>query len=303
MDTFSFHFPTCLLLLVLYLLPPHLPPLLFWTVTIAWGLDPGLDTFSAFFTQKLFIYLIWPCWVLVEACGTFQLGCCPRDLYLGIQTLSCEMPGLVPWAGIEPGPAVLRAWSLSHWTTRETPPFCSCCPWCWELLVVRTVAPVPVSCPAMPILSEDTILKVSPTLLSLPPPSAPRLLPFFSADAVTAAVSWLRMYLWSQTKRFRSLMCWEWILLWWVRIFHKTVKGWKKSKTVGCSQTLCGSTLLLLVILLGEKGDPGRGQYHLQLPQARRPEDPLMVSRTVPNFSWSTGRSGQNLGRIWTHES
>ena len=29
---------------------------------------------------------------------------------------------LVPRTGIGPGPAALGAWSLSHWTTRETAP-------------------------------------------------------------------------------------------------------------------------------------------------------------------------------------
>ena len=28
---------------------------------------------------------------------------------------------LVPWPGIEPGPPAFKAWSLSHWTTREVP--------------------------------------------------------------------------------------------------------------------------------------------------------------------------------------
>ena len=30
---------------------------------------------------------------------------------------------LVPWGGIEPGPPGLGVWSLSHWTTREAPPY------------------------------------------------------------------------------------------------------------------------------------------------------------------------------------
>ena len=36
---------------------------------------------------------------------------------------SCGMWGLVSWSGIKPGPCVLGAWSLSHWTTREVPCF------------------------------------------------------------------------------------------------------------------------------------------------------------------------------------
>ena len=54
----------------------------------------------------------WLCWVLVATCGIF--GC-------GMGTLSCGMWDLVPWPGIEFGPA-LGAWNLSHWTTREVPP-------------------------------------------------------------------------------------------------------------------------------------------------------------------------------------
>ena len=36
-----------------------------------------------------------------------------------MQTLSCSTWDLVPWLGIEPRPLALRAWCLSHWTTRE----------------------------------------------------------------------------------------------------------------------------------------------------------------------------------------
>ena len=36
-------------------------------------------------------------------------------------TLSCGTWDLVPWPGIEPMCAALRAWSLSHWTIREVP--------------------------------------------------------------------------------------------------------------------------------------------------------------------------------------
>ena len=38
-----------------------------------------------------------------------------------MQTLISSMWDLVPWPGIEPGPAALGAWSVSHWTTREVP--------------------------------------------------------------------------------------------------------------------------------------------------------------------------------------
>ena len=36
---------------------------------------------------------------------------------------SCSMWDLVPWWGIEPGPPGLGVRSLSHWTTREVPPY------------------------------------------------------------------------------------------------------------------------------------------------------------------------------------
>ena len=37
------------------------------------------------------------------------------------QDLHCGTWDLVPRPGIKPGPSVLGAWSLSHWTTREVP--------------------------------------------------------------------------------------------------------------------------------------------------------------------------------------
>ena len=42
-------------------------------------------------------------------------------IYLAVLSLSCSMQDLVSWPGIEPGPPVLGAQSLSHWTTREVP--------------------------------------------------------------------------------------------------------------------------------------------------------------------------------------
>ena len=41
----------------------------------------------------------------------------------GLFSLWCGMWGLVLWPGIEPEPAALGVWSLSHWTTGEVP----CC--------------------------------------------------------------------------------------------------------------------------------------------------------------------------------
>ena len=35
--------------------------------------------------------------------------------------VSCGMWKLAPWPGISPRPPELRAWSLSHWTTRKVP--------------------------------------------------------------------------------------------------------------------------------------------------------------------------------------
>ena len=47
-------------------------------------------------------------------CGCSFFSC-------GMQLLGCSMWSLVPWPGIELWPPALRAWSLSHWTTREVP--------------------------------------------------------------------------------------------------------------------------------------------------------------------------------------
>ena len=41
------------------------------------------------------ILFIWPCQILVVACGIFRCG---------MPTLNCSMWGLVPWPGMEPGP-------------------------------------------------------------------------------------------------------------------------------------------------------------------------------------------------------
>ena len=69
-----------------------------WTQPVIgcrWGVTLG-DFFL-----KTFIYLAVP-----------GLSC-------GTKIISCGMWNLVSWPGIEPGPPALRAWSLSHWTTRE----------------------------------------------------------------------------------------------------------------------------------------------------------------------------------------
>ena len=61
-----------------------------------------------FLFLKIFIYLFWLCQVLVVACELLVEAC---------------MQDLVPQPGIEPGSPALRAQSLTHWTTREVPPY------------------------------------------------------------------------------------------------------------------------------------------------------------------------------------
>ena len=56
--------------------------------------------------------LIWLHQDFTVACRIFCLCCCLR-------TLSCSGWDLVSWSGIEPGPPLWGAWSLSHWTTRK----------------------------------------------------------------------------------------------------------------------------------------------------------------------------------------
>ena len=57
------------------------------------------------------------CWFLVA-------GCSMQDLFYlqhagSFRIFNCSMWDLVPWPGIEPGPLILGAWNLSHWTTRD----------------------------------------------------------------------------------------------------------------------------------------------------------------------------------------
>ena len=67
---------------------------------------PGID-----FLKCLFIYLA--ALVLVVTHGIFSC-----DMW----SLSWSLWDPVSWSGMEPRPAILGAWSLSHWTTREVPP-------------------------------------------------------------------------------------------------------------------------------------------------------------------------------------
>ena len=60
--------------------------------------------------NKINYYLTWLHQVLVAVCRIFSCS---------MQTLSWGMWDLIPRPGMEPGPPVLGAWSLSHWTTRE----------------------------------------------------------------------------------------------------------------------------------------------------------------------------------------
>ena len=73
---------------------------------------PSQSHTSLLFKKKKNYLFIWLCRVLVAACGIFSCG---------MQTLSCGMWDPAPRPGIEPGPPVLGARILSHWTTREVP--------------------------------------------------------------------------------------------------------------------------------------------------------------------------------------
>ena len=57
---------------------------------------------------------VWLCRILVSTC---------RIISCGMQTLSWGKQDLVSWLGIGLRLPVLEAQSLSHWTTKEAPPF------------------------------------------------------------------------------------------------------------------------------------------------------------------------------------
>ena len=62
--------------------------------------------------------VIFPQSILLQFAFLFiYLGC----LCCSMQTPSCSMWDLVPWAGFEPGPPALGVQSLSHWTMAEDP--------------------------------------------------------------------------------------------------------------------------------------------------------------------------------------
>ena len=53
-------------------------------------------------------------------CSMWDLHCSVHYLLVAAcGLLSCGIRDLVPRPGMEPGPLVLGAWSLTHWTTRE----------------------------------------------------------------------------------------------------------------------------------------------------------------------------------------
>ena len=95
----------------------------------------NLKSFNLRFFFDLFVKEIrffWPVefptfWILLIAHSwrhfkkyIYLLGCAGSSLqHEG--SFSCGMWNLVPWPGFEPGPPVLGAQSLSHWTTREVP--------------------------------------------------------------------------------------------------------------------------------------------------------------------------------------
>ena len=91
--------------------------------------EKGLDQevrrppFLFFFFSFFLVLISLTHWVLVAAPGICDRLCGMRDLYFifrcSMQTLSSGMWHLVSWPGINPGSPALRAWSLSHWMTRE----------------------------------------------------------------------------------------------------------------------------------------------------------------------------------------
>ena len=62
-------------------------------------------------TLLLHLFLYW-----FRRCCLNSAKTTLKNIYIWLHWL------LVPWPGIEPGPPALRAWSVSHWTTREVPP-------------------------------------------------------------------------------------------------------------------------------------------------------------------------------------
>ena len=57
-------------------------------------------------------------------CGTWDICCGMQTSSLRhVDSVAACMWDLVPQPGLEPGPPALGAWSITHWTTREVPPF------------------------------------------------------------------------------------------------------------------------------------------------------------------------------------
>ena len=89
-----------------------------------WGSFKTLNTVS--FKKQLYLYNLLAIYkLLLNKLSIYlaaqDLSCSTWDflLHCRVQVLSCSKWDLVPWPGIEPMPPELRAWSLSHWTTRK----------------------------------------------------------------------------------------------------------------------------------------------------------------------------------------
>ena len=68
-----------------------------------------------YFNSSLSSFLfIWPCKVIVAACGIFRWN----------------THAVVPWPGMQSKPPTLEAWSLNHWTTKEV------CLYSWRISIM-----------------------------------------------------------------------------------------------------------------------------------------------------------------------
>ena len=100
------------------------------------------------------INLFWLHWVLVSVQGIFDLVVACVFFKCGMQTLRCGMWNPVPWPGIRAGPPALRAWGLSHWTTRKVPIY-----WFFKHLFIYLAA-LGLSCDTWDLWLWYTILAV-----------------------------------------------------------------------------------------------------------------------------------------------
>ena len=114
--------------LFIYLVALGLPGLFWW---LSWwrsclqcgrcGFDPWIGKIP-WRREWLPTPVFWP----GEFHGLYSpWGCKELDMTERLSLgLSCDM-WHVPWPGIEPRPAVFGAWTVSHWTSRESPALCS----------------------------------------------------------------------------------------------------------------------------------------------------------------------------------